>query len=85
MFFISGFMWIFKSNYRCNLLLFTFCASFASFATSMIVGFFTPFPLYRYIYPVIPISIISLISFITFIYDRGGFKKFIQELRGGNK
>ena len=84
-FFISGLTWIFKSDYRSNMLLLVFCSAFASFATSMIVGLFTPLPMYRYIYPVIPMSIISLISFITFVYDRGGFKKFIQELRGSGK
>lgn len=84
-FFISGLTWIFKSDYRSNMLLLVFCSAFASFATSMIVGLFTPVPFYRYIYPVIPMSIISLIGFITFVYDRGGFKKFIQELRGSGK
>ena len=84
-FFISGLTWIFKSDYRSNMLLLVFCSAFASFATSMIVGLFTPLPMYRYIYPVIPMSIISLISFITFIYDRGGFKKFIKGLIGNNE
>lgn len=84
-FFISGLTWIFKSDYRSNMLLLVFCSAFASFATSMIVGLFTPLPMYRYIYPVIPMSIISLIGFITFVYDRGGFKKFLKELRGNGK
>ena len=84
-FFISGLTWIFKSDYRSNMLLLVFCSAFASFATSMIVGLFTPLPMYRYIYPVIPMSIISLIGFITFVYDRGGFKKFIKGLIGNNE
>ena len=84
-FFISGFIWIFKSYYRGNMLLLVFCSAFASFATSMIVGLFTPLPLYRYIYPVSVITIISLISFMTFIYDIGGFINFIKELRGKDK
>ena len=66
-----------------ELLLLTFAFSFSAFATAIIVGIFTPGQEYRYIYPVCPISILSLISFITFIYDRGGFKKFFKELKGG--
>ena len=85
-FFISIFIFIryriFRNN---NFLLFSFFTSFSAFATSIIVALFTPVPLYRYIHPVSAITIISLISFITFIYDRGGFKKFIQELRGSGK
>ncbi|PCG20462.1 hypothetical protein KQ44_10925 [Brachyspira sp. G79] len=85
-FFISIFLFIryriFRNN---NFLLFSFFTSFSAFATSVIVALFTPVPLYRYIHPVCPITIISLISFITFIFDRGGFKKFIKELRGNGK
>ena len=82
---ISCFLWIFKVWFRNTILLFTISTLFSSIATTIIVIFFTPSLLYRYIYPVIPITIIALIGFITFIYDRGGFKKFIKELRGDNK
>ena len=84
LFFISGLLWFFKPYFRNEILLFSFCTSFSSFATSLIVSF-TPIPLFRYAYPIIPMSILSLISFITFIYDRGGFKKFFKELRGEKK
>ena len=87
-FFASGLLWLLKSNIRNRLLLFTFCVAFSGFATALIVIIFSPSGTpweSRYIAPVLPISIISLISFITFIYDRGGFKKFIKELREGKK
>ena len=74
---------ILKPHVFNDLLLMTFTFSFSAFATAIIVGVFTPGQEYRYIYPVCPISILSLISFITFIYDRGGFKKFFKELKGG--
>ena len=84
-FLMTGLLWLLKINYRNSMLLISFCSAFAAFATIVIVGGFTPLPMYRYIYPVIPITIISLISFFIFIYDRGGFKKVIKELRGKYK
>ena len=74
-----------KYKLKVDLLIFLFSIASSSIATILILLLFTPLPDYRYMYPVIPISIISLISFITFIYDRGGFKKFIKELREGKK
>lgn len=74
-----------KYKLKIDLLIFLFSTASSSIATILILILFTPLPDYRYMYPVIPISIISLISFITFIYDRGGFKKFIKELRGNKK
>ena len=84
LFFISSiFILCIKLNNQ--FLVFSFSTSFSAFATAVIVALFTPVASARYMYPVIPISIISLISFITFIYDRGGFKKFIKELREDKK
>ena len=74
-----------KYKLKIDLLIFLFSTASSSIATILILILFTPLPDYRYMYPVIPISIISLISFITFIYDRGGFKKFIKELREDKK
>ena len=74
-----------KYRLKIDLLVFLFSTASSSIATILILILFTPFPDYRYMYPVIPISILSLISFITFIYDRGGFKKFFKELRGSEK
>ncbi|WP_157151898.1 hypothetical protein [Brachyspira sp. SAP_772] len=85
LFFVSGIFLLLKKEFINSILIFTFSVSFSSVATAIIVAVFTPVVVwyqYRYIYPVIPISILSLIGFITFIYDRGGFKKFIKELRG---
>ena len=86
LFFISGFLCIKLNN---QILLFSFSTSFSAFSTAVIVALFTPstaiYDSYRYMYPVIPISIISLISFLTFVYDIGGFRKFIKELRGEKK
>ena len=84
LFFITGLLYI-KSKFRVESLLFSFCTAFSSVATAIITALFSPQTLYRYIHPVCPISILSLISFITFIYDRGGFRKFIKELRGEKK
>lgn len=64
------------------MLILSFSLSFSSLATTLIVVFVTISADVRYIYPIVPTSIIALISFITFIYDRGGFKKFIKELKG---
>ena len=72
-----------KYRLKIDLLVFLFSTASSSIATILILLLFTPFPDYRYMYPIIPISILSLISFITFIYDRGGFKKFFKELKGG--
>lgn len=74
-----------KYRLKIDLLVFLFSTASSSIATILILILFTPFPDYRYMYPIIPISILSLISFITFIYDRGGFKKFFKELRGEKK
>ena len=87
LFFASGLLFIFNKKFRNDILVFVFSTSFSAFATAFIVSIFSPVVhiyQYRYIYPVIPISIVSLIGFIIFIYDRGGFKKFIKELRGKN-
>ncbi|TXJ44453.1 hypothetical protein EPJ70_09555 [Brachyspira aalborgi] len=82
LFFITGLLLIFNVSFRNNILLFSFCVSSSSFVSIIIISLFNPDESeYRYMYTVIPISIISLISFITFIYDRGGFKKFIKELK----
>ncbi len=60
---------IIKKEYKNKILILSFSTSFSAVSTAIIVGFFTPLPLYRYIYPVIPITIFSLIIFITFLYD----------------
>ncbi|WP_161976134.1 hypothetical protein [Brachyspira catarrhinii] len=80
LFIVSILLFLFKSDFRKNILLFTVCASLSSIMISIFTPLFSPIVGYRYIHPVIPISIISLISFLTFIYDRGGFKKFFKEL-----
>ncbi|WP_297300192.1 hypothetical protein [uncultured Brachyspira sp.] len=86
LFFISGLLILLNKNLINDNLIFTFSISFSGFATSIITALFSPVAVinlsYRYIYPVVPISILALMSFIIFIYDRGGFKKFIKELRG---
>ena len=74
-----------KYRLKIDLLVFLFSTASSSIATILILILFTPLPDYRYMYPVIPISIISLISFLTFVYDIGGFRKFIKELRGEKK
>ena len=71
-----------KNKYISEMLILSFSLSFSSLATTLIVVFVTISADVRYIYPIVPTSIIALISFITFIYDRGGFKKFIKELKG---
>ena len=76
---------IFQYRFINNGIVFLFSTSFSAFSTIVIVCLFSPDLFYRYIYPVVPISIMALIGFITFIYDRGGIKKFIQELRGKDK
>lgn len=81
--FIITFIFIFiKKIFYSDILIYSFSISLSSIATLWIVVLFTPDVIFRYIYPVYPISIISLISFLTFIYDRGGFKKFLKELKG---
>ena len=81
--FIICFILIFiKKIFDNDILIYSFSLSLSSIATLWIVVLFTPSVVFRYIYPVYPISIISLISFLTFIYDRGGFKKFLKELKG---
>ena len=84
LFFISSFLWIFNKKFRIKILLLCFCTSFSSVATALIVILFIASvgEKYRYIHPVSVISIMSLISFITFIYEIGGLKKFLKELRG---
>ena len=72
-----------KYRLKIDLLVFLFSIASSSIVTILIVLLFSPWTDYRYMYPIIPISILSLISFITFIYDRGGFKKFFKELKGG--
>ena len=77
-----------RLNSEIDILLISLCSSLSVIVTYFIVSIFTNMSTFRYIYPVIPLSIISLISNITFIRDRGGFKKFIKELknkRGENK
>ena len=84
--FIITFIFIFiKKIFYSDILIYSFSISLSSIATLWIVVLFTPDVIFRYIYPVYPISIISLISFLTFIYDRGGFKKFLKELKGYKK
>lgn len=87
-FFTSGMFLLLKKEFRNDILVFVFSVSFSSIATVIIVSTFTPVVVwfqYRYIYPVIPISILSLIGFIVFIYDIGGIKKFIKELKSKDK
>ena len=87
LFCISGILLILKKEFINDVLVFTFSVSFSSIATASIVALFTAAIdyNYRYIYTIIPISILALIGFITFIYEIGGFKKFIKELRGDEK
>ena len=81
--FVISFILIFiKKIFDSDILIYFFSVSLSGMATLWIVVLFTPTVVFRYIYPVYPISIISLISFLTFIYDRGGFKKFLKELKG---
>ena len=85
LFFVSGILWIKNANFRNKLLLITFSLAFSGFATSIIVAMFNPTRNDRYIHPVLQIAILSIISFLSFVYDRGGFKMFIKELRGKDK
>uniref|UniRef100_UPI0012F68CA9 hypothetical protein n=1 Tax=Brachyspira pilosicoli TaxID=52584 RepID=UPI0012F68CA9 len=87
-FFISLFIIIFRKNLIINTFIFFFATSLSVILTTIIVILFSPVANifnYRYIYPVIPISILSLIGFIVFIYDIGGIKKFIKELKSKDK
>ena len=69
LFFITGYIWLFKSNLRNSFLLLSFSLAFSAVATIIIVCLFTPVPIYRYIYPVVIISILSLILFIIHKFD----------------
>lgn len=85
LFFITGIIWIANKKNRNNLLLFSFCLAFSSFATALIVILFPTSARSvesRFLSPILPLSIMSLIAFVSFIYDMGGFRKFIKELRG---
>ncbi|MEI0551512.1 hypothetical protein R4K89_14535 [Brachyspira intermedia] len=84
-FFISIFIFVFRNYIVNSILVFAFSTSFSAFATAGIVVLFSPVVNYRYIHPVIPITIISIIAFIAFIFNIGGIKIFIKELRGNNK
>ncbi len=64
LFFLTGYIWLFKSNSMDDFLLLSFSLAFSSAATVFIVCLFTPDPVYRYIHPIIIISILSLILFI---------------------
>lgn len=63
LFFITVYIWLFKSNLRNSFLLLSFSLAFSSVATIVIVCLFTPLAIYRYISPIIIISILSFISF----------------------
>ena len=84
-FIITLSLYLFKPYLINSLLIFTFSTAFSAVSTCLIVILTTIGVHYRYMHPVCPISILSLISFLTFIYDKGGFKKFIKELKGDNK
>ena len=64
LFFVSGILFLIKKDI---LILFSFSTAFSCIATFMIITLFSPAPLSRYFFPIIPISIMSLISFILFI------------------
>ncbi|ELV06463.1 hypothetical protein H263_04003 [Brachyspira hampsonii 30599] len=72
LFFITGFIWLFRSGSRDDFLLLSFSLAFSSSATAVIVCLFSTGGIYRYISPVVIISILSLVSF--FIY-RFKYKK----------
>ncbi|EKV58037.1 hypothetical protein A966_01918 [Brachyspira hampsonii 30446] len=72
LFFITGFIWLFRSGLRDDFLLLSFSLAFSAFATAVIVCLFSTSGIYRYISPVVIISILSLVSF--FIY-RFKYKK----------
>lgn len=71
---ISGYIFIFKNNFKSLLLVLSFCAAFSSVATTFLVVFITISCDVRYIFPILPMSIISLISFITFFCDKSYIK-----------
>ena len=80
---------IIKKHIINDILVLSFSISFSGISTIIVNCLFLPAATvnqsYRYIYPIVHISILLLILFISFIYDRGGFKKFIKELRGDEK
>ncbi len=55
--------------------IFTLSILLSSLSTFIIVSFFTPVPLVRYIYPVVPLTIFEIISFVCFLIE---FKKNIN-------
>ena len=81
LFFTSLFLFFIKQYFRNDILFLTFCLSFSSFSTLIIVCLFGALPLYRYIYPIVLIDIMTIISLIVFVYDIGGFSKFIEKLK----
>ena len=71
-------------NKKNDINLLTFSISLSGICTALII-IFSPVTNDRYIHPVLQIAILSIISFLSFVYDRGGFKMFIKELRGKDK
>ncbi|SUW08533.1 60 kDa inner membrane protein [Brachyspira pilosicoli] len=89
LFILSFLLILFKKNLINDILVFHFSISFSGISTIIITSLFLPAAVvnqsYRYIYPIVDISVLSLILFITFIYDIGGLKKFIKELKSKDK
>ena len=64
-----------------EIMLLSLMLSFSGIATFILMSF-TSTNYNRYIYPIVPVTIMSLITLLIFIYDKGGLKKFIEELKG---
>ncbi len=65
LFFLSGYLWLFKKKTRNTLMLFVFATAFSAFATAIIVGMFSPIMDSRYLMPVLPIATISVVAFFV--------------------
>lgn len=63
----TGLLWVFKHNYRSEILLFSLSVSLSACFSAVMFCIFTPAPDPRYMSPVLVLSSISLLSFITFL------------------
>ncbi len=67
LFITTGLLWIFKHDYRSEILLFSLSVSLSACISSIMFCIFTPAPDPRYMSPILVLSSISLLSFITFL------------------
>lgn len=67
---ISSGLWIYKTNLRNALLLFSFSAGFAGFWSAFFIAIFTPVNETRYMSPILPLGIMAAIGLVAYILDR---------------